>query len=111
VVRRRELTSASLLSAAGAALSAACAVRVRAGQPAITATLVPDDEVPRIDVAAAFQAVSAGQALLIDVRSAEAWRNRHARGAVSLPLNDIERVPGSALGTLPTIQRPILYCT
>jgi rhodanese-related sulfurtransferase len=67
--------------------------------------------VPRIDVAAAFQAVNAGQAALIDVRSAEAWRSRHARGAVSLPLGDIEKLPSGALGTLPANKRPILYCT
>ena len=111
-MRRRALRGLFLFPAAGAALSTACGVRVRlAGGGSATPTFVPDDQVPRIDPAAAFQAVTVGQALLVDVRSPEAWQGRHAKGAVSLPLDDIERLPGSALGTLPPNQRPILYCT
>jgi hypothetical protein len=109
-VRRRRFVESTALSA-GTALAAGCGVTVRMGGAAATPTDVPDDQVPRIDVAAAFQAISAGQAVLIDVRSAEAWRGRHAKGAVSLPLDDIEKLPSGAMKTLPAAKRPILYCT
>ena len=109
-MRRRTFAEVAALSA-GTAMGVGCGVTVRMGGAAATPTEVPDDLVPRIDVAAAFQAVMAGQAVLIDVRSADAWRARHAKGAVSLPLDDIEKLPGVAMKTLPATQRPILYCT
>ena len=99
------------IAAAAAAISG-CAVKVRLSQPAaVSPTYVPDDLVPRIDVAAAFAQVRDGRAILIDVRGAESWSARHAVGAISLPLDDIESAPSRALAFVPDGQRPILYCT
>ncbi len=76
-----------------------------------TSTLVPDSEVPRIEVDAAYGEVRAGTAVLVDVRGDPAWRSRHATGALSIPLEDIEAAPNKALAGVPAGKRPILYCT
>jgi hypothetical protein len=94
--------------AAGGAL-AGCGVKVHMVRP--EPTLVPDSAVPRIDVDVAYDEVRTGTAMLIDVRGDEAWRARHATGALSIPLEDIEAAPDRALAPVPAGKRPILYCT
>jgi rhodanese-related sulfurtransferase len=49
--------------------------------------------------------------VLVDVRGDPAWRSRHATGALSIPLEDIEAAPNKALAGVPAGKRPILYCT
>jgi len=66
-------------------------------------------EVPRIPVEEAKAALDSGQAILIDVRSAEFYLESHAAGAVSIPLENFE-------GNIMSVQFPkdqwiITYCT
>ena len=61
----------------------------------------------RISAAEARQALAAGKAVLVDVRSKEAFDARHAQGALSVPLSDL----GSRAGELPKNKLVITYCT
>jgi hypothetical protein len=70
-----------------------------------------EDKVPRIDVDAARAEVQAGRAILVDVRSQEAYQRSRAAAATLLPLSQIEDSPPAAAKTLPAGLRPILYCT
>ena len=70
-----------------------------------------DRDAPRIDARAAFEAVTAGRAILVDVRSEGAFRVKRAAGAILLPLDEVERAPADALRALPAGKQPILYCT
>ena len=47
-------------------------------------------EVPRVTVEEAFTAVQNGEAIIVDVRSAESYQASHAAGALSIPLGQIE---------------------
>lgn len=49
-----------------------------------------EDEVPRISVEKAKAAFDSGQAIIIDVRSAAAYAEHHAVGAISIPLENFE---------------------
>ena len=71
----------------------------------------PSEEVPRIDVDTAFAEVRTGQAVLVDVRSAGSFQRHRAAGAITLPLDELERSPAAAAAILPAGKRPILYCT
>jgi|GEM_PF-772332 len=110
---RRGLERRSILLGASAWMLAGCAVRVRRVEPQPTIPVQPDpaDLVPRVPPEAAYAAVAAQRAILVDVRSAESFQARHAAGALLLPIDDIERSPQTALARLPTNKQPILYCT
>jgi hypothetical protein len=109
-VGRRRLLAAIGPAAVGAgAVLAGCGVKLSMVKP--TATFIPDDAVPRIDVADAFRAVNAGRAVLIDVRGDESWHSRHASGALSIPVDQIETAPLRAFAPVPAGKEPILYCT
>jgi hypothetical protein len=62
--------------------------------PALTleADLLPatDAEVPRVSIEEARAALESGAAVLIDVRSPEAFASRHIAGSISVPLGQIE---------------------
>jgi hypothetical protein len=108
--RRRSLRGVASLAAAWAA--AGCAIRVGKGDPNGQGSASgADREAPRIDVDAAYAAVQAGRAVLVDVRGAESYRASRAAGALLLPLEDIERAPAAAIARLPTGKQPIFYCT
>jgi len=62
-------------------------------------------------VETAFAEVRAGRAVLIDVRGAGSFGQRRAAGAISVPLDEIERSPKDAIARLTTEKRPVLYCT
>src|SRR5688572_13330690 len=47
-------------------------------------------DVPRISVLKAKAAVDSGQAIIVDVRSAENYSESHAAGAISIPLDIFE---------------------
>jgi hypothetical protein len=61
----------------------------------------------RISAAEARQALATGKAVLVDVRSKEAYDASHAQGALSVPLSDLE----SRAGELPKNKLVITYCT
>jgi 3-mercaptopyruvate sulfurtransferase SseA len=54
-------------------------------QPPLT-----EAQVPRISVSDAKAAIDSGQAILVDVRSADSYAAGHAAGAMSIPLGNFE---------------------
>nr|AOR51025.1 hypothetical protein [uncultured bacterium pAX1] len=84
------------------ALLSACAPQA----PQIPQT---EDAVPRVTVEEAKSAFEDGKAIIVDVRSAEAYAAGHAAGAISIPLanfeNNIEDL------SLDKDQWIITYCT
>lgn len=77
-------------------------------RPQLSVPLTEAD-VSRIDIHQAKAAVDSGQAILVDVRSAESYAKGHAAGAVSIPLDNIERNVGNL--SLEKSQWIITYCT
>ncbi len=73
-------------------------------QPPLT-----EAQVPRITVSDAKAALDSGQAILVDVRSADSYAAGHAAGASSIPLGNFE-VNIDKL-TLEKSQWIITYCT
>lgn len=102
----------------GAALAALLPVAV-AAQPQMTVTpqkpaeltpvsqLDPGDGARRISGAEATVAVAKGNAVLIDVRSKEAYDSSHAKGAKNIPLGELL----DRLSELPKDKLIITYCT
>lgn len=72
--------------------------------PAVTPT---EETARRIPVDEARQALAKGDAVLVDVRSKDAYEASHAQGALSIPLQEI----GSRAGELPKNKLIITYCT
>ena len=68
-----------------------------------------EDEVPRVTVEEARVALNSGQAVIVDVRNADAYAASHADGAISIPLNEFENNINSI--TLEKDQWIITYCT
>jgi rhodanese-related sulfurtransferase len=72
---------------------------------------VPQTEadVPRVTVEEAKSAFDSGKAIIVDVRSAEAYAEGHAAGAISIPLSEFE----NNINNLPLDkdQWIIPYCT
>lgn len=62
---------------------------------------------PRISVADAKKAVDAGKAVLVDVRSAQNYKQEHAKGALSVPTSEI----ATRMSELPKDKQIITYCT
>lgn len=75
--------------------------------PAVAAPADPLAEAPRISAADAKKALDAGKAVLVDVRSLDAWQDEHAKGAVSIPVNEIY----ARMSELPKDKQVIAYCT
>lgn len=67
----------------------------------------PFAEAPRISAADAKKAVDAGKAVLVDVRSAMAFQQEHAKGAIGLPTHEI----ATRMSELPKDKQIITYCT
>jgi 3-mercaptopyruvate sulfurtransferase SseA len=72
---------------------------------------IPQTEagVPRVTVEEAKSALDKGEAIIVDVRSAENYANSHIAGAVSIPLTDFENNIGGL--SLDKKQWIITYCT
>jgi len=66
-------------------------------------------DVPRVSLEEAKAAVDSGAAVIVDVRSPQAYEAGHVAGAVSVPLGDIETNPDSL--NLDKDQWIITYCT
>ena len=109
-VDRRELLVASLTG-----LSTACGIRVV--NPTDRATPAPatgpssDDAVSRIDVQAAHDRWQAGLAVFVDTRGPEAFTAGHIKGAMLMPLSEIDGDPVAARRKLPTGKLAVFYCT
>ncbi len=66
-------------------------------------------DVPRISVEDAKAAYDSGQAIIVDVRSADSYAVGHAVGSISIPLDNFENNIGSL--SLKKEQWIITYCT
>lgn len=66
-------------------------------------------EVPRVAVEEAKAALDSGAAIIVDVRSAEAYEMGHVAGAMHIPLGEIEANPTGL--DLEKDQWIITYCT
>jgi len=77
--------------------------RAQIGNPIIKS----QDDVPRLSVQEAYQAVRNGEAILVDTRSAEQYTAQHAAGAINLPIDSLE----TNLAALDPDQWYITYCT
>jgi 3-mercaptopyruvate sulfurtransferase SseA len=66
-------------------------------------------EVPRVMAEEAKAAFDAGEAIIVDVRSADAYETSHIDGAISIPLGQFETNPTSL--NLEKDQWIITYCT
>lgn len=64
-------------------------------------------EARRINAADAREALTQGTAVLVDVRGAESYREEHAKGALSIPVNEI----AARASELPKDKLIITYCT
>jgi hypothetical protein len=71
--------------------------------------LQSEDQVPRIPVEQALGAIQSGAAIVVDVRSTQAFEASHVPGAISIPLFDIESDPDGL--PLDKDQWIITYCT
>ena len=72
---------------------------------------VPQTEadVPRVSVEDAVAAIHSGEAVVVDVRSAQAYQDSHIPGALSIPLAEIETNPTGV--NLDKAKWIITYCT
>jgi 3-mercaptopyruvate sulfurtransferase SseA len=78
--------------------------------PTGTSTLPANEaEVPRLSLEGARAALESGTAIVVDVRSAEAYAASHIPGAINIPLNEFESNPGGL--NLDREQWIITYCT
>jgi phage shock protein E len=66
-------------------------------------------EVPRVSLEEALTAIQSGEAVVVDVRSPEAYAASHIAGAISVPLDEIESNPAGL--DLDKDQWIITYCT
>ena len=66
-------------------------------------------EVPRVSVEVARTALEGGSAVIVDVRSPEAFEDGHIAGAINIPLGEIENNPRGLV--LDKEQWIITYCT
>jgi phage shock protein E len=71
--------------------------------------LQSEDQVPRVPIEQALGAVQSGAAVIIDVRSVQAYEDSHVPGALSIPLAEIEADPNGL--PLDRDQWIITYCT
>ncbi|MGD2104380.1 MAG: rhodanese-like domain-containing protein [Anaerolineae bacterium] len=71
------------------------------------AAVTSPDEVLRISLEEAKAMVDGGDAVLYDARSAEAYREAHADGALSLPEEEV----AERFDSLPNDKALIFYCT
>ena len=78
-----------------------------AGSPADLPEGQTDPEVERVSVQEAKAAFDVGTALIVDVRSANSYRESHAEGAISLPSAEI----AARYQELPQDKLLYLYCT
>jgi len=56
-----------------------------------TITYTNQDEIPRVTAEEAYQAISKGKAVLVDTRPTSAFTVLHAAGAISLPIDQLEK--------------------
>ncbi len=73
----------------------------------VTMIYTNQDEIPRVTAEEAYQAISEGEAVLVDTRSTSAFTVLHAAGAISLPIDQLEQ----NIPALDPDRWYITYCT
>jgi len=68
---------------------------------------IPHPEIPRVSIEDSKAAIESGSAVILDVRSADAYAGSHIVSAVNIPLAELE----SRIGELDPNQWIITYCT
>jgi hypothetical protein len=66
-----------------------------------------DDSVRRVPIAELQQAMKSGKVVVVDVRSKDDYASSHAKGAISIPLSEIEQRSKE----LPRESFIVTYCT
>ncbi len=68
---------------------------------------IPYPNVPRISLQETAERLEKGELVLVDVRSKDLYSKGHAKGAISIPEEEIE----ARLGELPRDKDVVFYCT
>ena len=66
-----------------------------------------DDDAPRITLADAKKDFDAGDAIFIDSRGADSYKDEHIKGAINIPLADVDK----RLKEIPKGKKIIAYCS
>ena len=104
------LASACNLQAGGTAPAAAPALTTQPAGTTSTGNLpLTEAEVPRVSVETAQAARASGEAVIVDVRSADAYSSSHIAGAINIPLAEIEANPAAL--DIDKDRWIITYCT
>lgn len=80
---------------------------VRAGDQPLPEAPPRPVEARRVTVTDAREALAKGTAVLVDVRGAESYAAEHAKGALSIPVNEV----AARASELPKDKLIITYCT
>ena len=105
MIERRIVSAAALLCLLGFAPAEEAAAQAKpASQPAVPSAAA---DVLRMEAAEVKRLVDKGEAVLVDVRSREAWDSGHAEGALHIPLADLT----ARLKELPKDKLIAAYCT
>jgi 3-mercaptopyruvate sulfurtransferase SseA len=103
------------LAASLSAAHAACGVRVvNPNEHATPVAITPpasDEAVTRVDVKTAHARWLAGSAVFVDTRGVEAFTAGHIKGAMALPLAEVDGDPARARRKLPAGKLAVFYCT
>lgn len=83
------------------------AQQIRQARIANPGNVRSQDEIHRVTVQEAYQAVQNGEAVLLDTRGASQFAGLHATGAINIPVNEVE----ARLGELDPDTWYITYCT
>ena len=102
---------------AGLVFAAACTdaakppefVNARPQAPAAATQEHADDghDAPRISLADAKKDYDAGTAIIVDVRDAEAFKQEHVKGALNIPLAELD----ANINKIPKGKKIIAYCS
>lgn len=111
--RKRKQKQFPILIVIGSGLALIVAALILASQnntPAPTQPFVADipyPEIERVSLTDAKAALESGSAVILDVRSADAFAGQRIAGSVNIPLAEL----GARLGELDPNQWIITYCT
>ncbi len=83
------------------------AVNSPAAAPAFSPPAVEPDNAERISLADAKKDFDAGNAVFVDVRSAEVYKIEHIKGALNIPISEI----AANINKLPKGKKIIAYCS
>ncbi len=97
----------SALTGCNSTESRASAPKPNTSSAAAPAEQAPADGVRRISIAEARAEFDGGKAVIVDVRGDATYKLGHIKGALSIPVNDIE----ARMKELPKDKVVILYCS